>query len=663
MSSSPLYFRVYVRAAVSDAYSASRWCEAWPGAEWMQINARQARAIGNHLFVVIDTDASCEDADLRVHLPPGVTKLHFRGRGAVSDRWVNDLASLAQLRDLALDTVPAPKPLEALTQCCAIESLTLGRSGMRALHDPATLAVAARMQRLVRLELHNFDLSHRTLGKALEGITQLTAAIDPENQPSGGAWHGLQWLVGLRGLTQLSLTVPGLEPNCLDVIGQLCSLRGLTLQWCRLRESTLRALSGLDALERLDLAEADLGKGTLKAIAGARALRELRVGSILDEAALRSFGTLPRLESLVLVNGALDAPLHALENAAALRMLDLASADLHPATLAGLDKLSSLETLDLSETAADDCSIQALAALPRLHYLNVAGCTNVSLSGGFTAKAFEHLRVIDISATAADDAALRVLSQLPRLEILRASDLATTVTQFAFADRLVELKLDRSARTGEGLIAALSQCRHLQALSLGDILVDTYTVAALSHLHTLRYLRMMLAGPDVLRAFNCAGLTELVVDATDLSAGTIEEIARCPSLRTLVLDRCTLPDDTALAPLAGTLIESLSLVRSRISAVSAIASLVGLRLRCLNLTDSDAEDRQLSGAASQTLEKLVIYQTKVTVGGLMATGNLPALHAVCGVPAPLSTRELEELRAKFPACWSLPLGGTSGTCQ
>jgi hypothetical protein len=57
-------------------------------------------------------------------------------------------------------------------------------------------------------------------------------------------------------------------------------------------------------------------------------------------------------------------------------------------------------------------------------------------------------------------------------------------------------------------------------------------------------------------------------------------------------------------------------------------------LRHLDLTDSNVRDEHLFQLSSPTLETLVVYQTGLTLEGLLRMGPLPALHAL---PA-ISTR-------------------------
>lgn len=651
---SALVGRVYVRHGAPEATPLGH--PARPGPEWMQIGALSpdlALPDYGEILVMVDVDASDPTASLSDHLPRRADALHLHGRTPPARRWLEQMAGLG-LVGLAIDTLPAPAELARIADCGAtLEALTLGRTGLTGRVSVAELGFLGGMTALRQLGLYNLDLRGEFRCTPL-GVHRLTASVDPGRQPRSASWPGLEWVEAFPHLRDLVLTAPGLEPASLERLARASSLRSLTLRWCRVTDGALKSWGALPALETLDLRYSEMAGGALPPLIGFVALREFAAEDVtLGEAAVRALAALPVLETVAFSRSALTVPLGLLAGSR-LSALDLSGCDLLAGALRGIGDLEGLQALDLSSTECGDAEVGAIMALPTLEVLSLSECTRVSLRSGAGTSAFDRLRSLDVSDTAVDAAGLDFLSELPRLEVLRATDLSSVTLADApgFSLTLRELYLDRTP-LGLGATEAISRCGGLHALSLHECPLDHRALAPLRRLSGLQELRVapLDAVPEWL--LTLPALESLAVDGLDLSDADLDIISRCNSLRTVDLHRCRIAVSAASPGLAESPIRTLVLTATTFGGTDSFRNLMPPNLRVMDLSDSGVQDGQLAGLDHAALETLILYQTAVTVPGLLHLGSLPRLHALLGPPIPGSDSELRQLLARFPACWSL----------
>jgi hypothetical protein len=629
---------------------------AWPGPGWEQLGPIAVGELiapaDGQLLVMIDTDTSSPTAPLRATLPPHVDSLHFHGRTGVSLAWMHELPDLAP-RSVAFDAPPAAERLAAIVDCAAtLETLALGRTGIPGMLAVSSLGFLDQLPRLRRLHLHNID-PRGTLDSAALPVEHLVVQVDYGPNPRTWPWHGFGWVVRFPELQSLSVDAPELDTTSLEHLASLSRLHSLTLRSCPVSADVLRSWRHLSRVQELDLSRAHVRKGALRAIPALSGLRSLSIASVLlASEEMNALGSLPALERLKVDSGTVGGPIGVLANGS-LKRLNLAFCNLERDALAGLERLATLEALDLSDTSVDESMISGAFALPVLEELSLAGCEDVTLQHAIVRGSLPTLKLLDISESGVGTPVLNQLADLPRLEVLRATDLPPNapLDVTAFAPSLRALHLDRNA-LASSTMRAIAGCSALNILSLERCSAEPVALAALATLTGLRSFKFTPATevPDWLADFSL--LEELAVEGASLSRRDFERIAHLPSLVRLQLPRCRLEAGSGGAFAAFRALEALELGECDIRGTGVLNALP-LTLRYLNLAKSNPDDEEMSMLHSASLERLVLYEAPITAAGLLAMGDTPRLDALFGVPPPRNEQEREQIVARFPACWTL----------
>lgn len=629
---------------------------AWPGLGWRQLGLLSEGHVkvsdDDEVTVIIDADASSRRAPLRADLPAHVHDLRFSGRRPITRAWLEMLPEVGAPA-IALDVLPPAGDLDMLAGCSAsLTTLRLGSGGGAPTGRIESLGFLARLPCLRHLELWGIDLRGSLARIEMTGVEHLRGGFVPD--AGSGRWRGLDWLKRFPALRSLELAAVDADPQSLRNLAALPRLESLTLDWFEVLPDVVATWRSLPRLRELRLGGADIERAAISRIAELPALQALELSEVeLGELELGALAAAQALESLALECATVAAPIGVLAPLA-LSRLHIVSSTLDDTALDSLARLVSLQSLDLTDTTADDHTASAASELPALRELSLRACERVSLPPRIADRGFRGLRSLDISSTLVDSVALRSLASLPHLEILGATDLSAVNERDAleFSESLTALHLDRTP-LGRPATTAIARCEALETLTLEGSRMDAVQLAPLASLTRLRCLRLSPRHGLPRWLAGLISLDELRIDRTSLPYDELRVLQDIPSLVRLELLGCSI-DSGAHAAIAGLpRLEALSLRLCELSAGDVLGELPE-GLRHFDVSDSNVGDADLVGLSGVALESLEFDQTAVTAAGLLTLGDTPRLDALIGVFPPMSDGKRQQLAEKFPACWTLP---------
>jgi hypothetical protein len=369
-----------------------------------------------------------------------------------------------ELADVVLDGVTIGR----LGELTSLTELTLTRVALGA--EPITPLQRLSLRRLVLRELAPDSEIALLLG-------DLPASL--EEVVLDGAWAGHSAMLSLgkakrlRALGLLDTRIGNFSLNQLKGLAELQRVRwvGSTFNdssplyvrelplkvWScacpNLGDGGLRALRYVKGLEQLELLESRITGAGLQAIVDLDALERMVIRDRdIGAEGMAALGELPRLRELVLV-----AP----------------TTEWSDPTLAGLERLQALRTLELRATNLDDRAAPAIAALTGLERLSLS---HAQLSDVGVAKlnGLTRLRELDLGHTRVTHRGLAVLGgfrELRRLALDHTDVVDGAVFELVGLAALEELRLDGTLVT-DGCAAALLQLPALRALNLADTVIS-----------------------------------------------------------------------------------------------------------------------------------------------------------------------------------------------
>jgi Leucine-rich repeat (LRR) protein len=373
----------------------------------------------------------------------------------------------------------------------------------------------------VNVNINDFLLPLQLLGENNTTLTALNLAADK--------FVDTAHLRELRGLKWLRLHVPNLKVSVLRIVGTLHTLEVLDLTSHPVTD--LKVLRGLMALRELTLRSTPV---TDRYFAGLKhVLARLYK---LDLSGCRKLRTISNLAPCV-----------------SLRELNLGYSGVED--LQGLEKLVTLETLDVTRIPAGDWSV--LRQCPRLVALTaeingVAHSTGeiqamvdsaahclvtccLEIDGMFDPRAIRRtltawerlekkgflryavLRELDLSGIGVNSASIRGIAEMPALQVLNLS-----------SNPIHDVR-------------ALAGCRALRDLCLNATLVTDESIVGLERIVTLE--RLALFCPDLTSVTNlrhCGALRELSLGGPRITNAGIESLGRIATLTKLSFDQCNI---------------------------------------------------------------------------------------------------------------------------
>lgn len=456
---------------------------------------------------------------------------------------------------------------------------------------------------------------------------------------------------GIRSLTPLSrleyLTLPSIvTPEGIEALSRLPSLRHLLLQSAAnpRPEGAVATNAHLAALGRLtSLTHLRICGGKRRApaagLASLEGMKTLRLLAITDNESpelnqhLRHIGSLTSLEELELTNSAVnDEGLEAVKGLVHLHRLDLTRTRVTDEGLAHLADLPELEELRLAGTHVGDAGMRHLERLKKLRRLDLS-TTSVTAVGVAAVSRISSLEQVCFPGRALTDESLPRLAGLPHL--FKISPFKSMTLTDAGLRLLPEMRtLDELRLTAPKVTDAampyIAGCSSLQVLSLSAGVTD----AGLQYLPQLKQLR------------------RLVLHNMKLNGEGLRAIGQLPELRQVDLMQVTfepgglrhlrLPPTVQLLRLWVTS----TMTEDDLKALEEVKSLRYLYLNVPTMTDRDMEHF----AKLPNLESLRIHgnQLQITDAGLLPLEHLATLRFLNLRGTPVTEQGIAALRAKLP---------------
>ena len=481
---------------------------------------------------------------------------HFLDRIRFTDAGLNEIASLKNLRELAIrQTAVRGVSIAPFTNLSALD-VTLTP------FDDNGLAKLASMRRMKRLWLGDTLITDAS-ARALASMTELE---DLDLHGTAITDAALAHIAGLKRLKRINLMGADISDTGLRHLSALTNLEELNLYRTRVSNAGLDALRLLTKLRYVDLRYSRVtarGAATLAAShpstkfllmdASPRPRPEISSKAGIKEWVTKLGGKLDNSSITLASTAVADADLARLSEMESVKTVNIegteigdAGARLLPRTIEtlfagstaigddglkgftklrkvrlantyvegpGLRELKAAEEIDLHGAPVGNNGIEALAALPKLRVLSLA---STDISDGAALEKLTSLVTLNLASTDLTDAGISGLARLTGLKSLVLRDARITgkaLSAFGSLPSLEELDLSRTRIAGADLksLAGLKSIRKLN-LDYGEI-----EDAALPHLAAL------------------ATIEELSLDSTHITDAAVPELIKLTKLRVLNL--------------------------------------------------------------------------------------------------------------------------------
>lgn len=253
-------------------------------------------------------------------------------------------------------------------------------------------------------------------------------------------------LAELPQLERIDLSYTWISDVGLEHLQRLESVRSLSLFYCDyITDTAIIYLKGWQHLEDLNLEGTDVTSRVFEHLGAITSLRSLRVGmSRVEDEGFENLAPLISLERLAFGGAKMSGrALSLLPLLPALRHLEIGGlqrtdsglwgVELNDFNLSNLAVLTTLESLDLSDSKVTDSGLEKLAPLTGLKELNLNG-TAITAAGLSSLKALPELRTLRLwRCDKIDEQVLAALTELKQLELV---DLAETAISEAAVVKL-----------------------------------------------------------------------------------------------------------------------------------------------------------------------------------------------------------------------------------
>ncbi len=308
-------------------------------------------------------------------------------------------------------------------------------------------------------------------------------------------YHLIDRLTELPHLTRLSLWGRGIDDEMLGHIGNITTLKQLSVEGVHVTDRGIACLAGLTGLQSLLLRDIALNGEPLRDI---RSLRELRLERCrLSADCFRSLGACATLRSL----GIFDSPF----------------GEKDPLTTMSITaRAASPVTLSVSISEMDDAILSALCARRPINEIDLHGCNGITSDGLEVLQALPLKKVTLLCPSLGNG----IFGQIAKASSIRSLRLAVRCpvddpTQIADL-RLEDFELELTHPT-EVVLRQLAGVPALQELTVRYMSLDDESVKALANLKGLT--RLNLAGGGVsteLASFLRSSLPRTVVVYSEL---------------------------------------------------------------------------------------------------------------------------------------------------
>uniref|UniRef100_A0A8R7TYJ8 F-box/LRR-repeat protein 14 n=2 Tax=Triticum urartu TaxID=4572 RepID=A0A8R7TYJ8_TRIUA len=362
---------------------------------------------------------------------------------------------------------------------------------------------------------------------------------------------GIKHIVSIDSLEKLHLSETGLTDNGVMLISALKGLNLLDLGGIHMTDKALRSLQVLTQLEHLDIWGSEItdeGASVLKAFTRLRFLNvswthvtrlpplpnmkylnmsnctiysirggdsEVHIPLQKFTASAASFGDIDEVFSSIV--------------ASSFSFLDMSGCSL--SNLYGLQKMKSLEHLDLSLSRVTDDAIEYVANIGmKLRYLSLKNTGITSQAPCILAGTVPNLASLSLAYTKVDDSALVYISMMPSLRVIDLSH--TSIKGFTRAEANSEKVLS---------LPLLEHLIYLESLNLEDTPLSDEVIPSIASFRALKYLYLksdFLSDPALHALSSASNLIHLGFCGSILSNSGLLQFVPPAQLHVLDLSGC-----------------------------------------------------------------------------------------------------------------------------
>jgi len=271
-----------------------------------------------------------------------------------------------------------------------------------------------KQPKLVKTKVTNAGIAHVKEMSNLEGLD-----LQDVNTVDNACLNDIQ---GLKKLKFLRIYGPGFAGDGIAPIGEMKSLRALSMHQTGLGDENINHLKPLVDLERLLLYGTHVTDKGMGELAGMAKLKELDLrATACGTAAMEAY----------------------LSHMSELRILDLSECNTPKLddAIPAIAKLEHLENLNLWHTGVTDNAVALLASLPNLKSLNLDDNKQVTDASMDTVGKLTNLEYLHIGSTNVTDAGLAKLHNLKKLKKTK-DDPALHITFLNVSDEAVEALME-----------------------------------------------------------------------------------------------------------------------------------------------------------------------------------------------------------------------------
>ena len=323
--------------------------------------------------------------------------LQYLRLSGITDEHVESIAKLKNLKSLSLaylqltavgwDTLSSLPYLQSLASDFSDKTNILGLSKishLRTLHletSPQYVHLLKTLYNLTSLSIRSYDRESFTEHEwcCLQDLKELNSLDIYECKVS---YKGLRYLKGMQKLQSLCIrTNTNIEPEELDNVRYMKSLRQLVIPRSKIGDKSLAALQELPNLNFLDISEGGISDAGLSHLEKLTKLTYLNISwnKLLSDKCLAKLQKLSQLKSLSLMgihfqgNG-----FQHLKNCRQLHTLQLLGSSLADDVVVYIAQLPTIHSLTLWNTSITDQGIASLRGHPSLTSLDLSGADNLT---------------------------------------------------------------------------------------------------------------------------------------------------------------------------------------------------------------------------------------------------------------------------------------------
>ncbi len=329
------------------------------------------------------------------------------------------------------------------------------------------------------------------------------------------------------------------------IVLALVGIVGLT--WATKRKSEIKLEAS--PLSRIEWSENEVRK-TIQDNANSKELK-LALLKVNDEV-LSEFDNVQATETLNLQNAELKGPGLAHLIHLPLKNLDLKFSDANDRACEEIHHMKGLEALGLGTTKIDDTCVKQLSNLTRLRRLDLSG-NHLSSQAIFNLHRLPGLRVLYFGTNTLSAEGAAELGRFPELTDLFLDDAvigANALENLKLCQHLGNLELDGAHNVTAAQVASLANLPNLHYLTLRNCKslngLDCSIFRKFPQLENIALSGLKISNRSLAEFIN-SRIDTVHVDGTDISDDALNVLAKCKTLKCIVVQRCPNLTERALA--------------------------------------------------------------------------------------------------------------------